>query len=287
MTEEGRGPDPAAEPESPRGSLMESMNNYMLLLYAASCFLMYSSLASLLYGGGLVVLSLSLPSLLGIVFPLLLLARRFSAGVASEWSLARPGLKTTAAVLLVTAGSIVPAETLTWLFERSRPANDDYIRFLLAIKAKGIISLISLGLGIVVVSPFGEELLFRGFIQRIFQRNFNGSLAVALAALAFGLSHFNLDVLAGVTWFGIVLGYLYLRTGNLFYPFFSHALYNLVSLARLNAASEEMIKAGENTPPPAKWLLGSLAVLAISIALIEKARRRGIKKDEDPRGSSS
>ena len=287
MMEDGGTPGPASDPDLPRGSLPEAMNNYVLLVYAVSCFLMYTSLSALLYLGGYVALSMSLPALLGIVLPLLLIIRRFGAGVAPEFSLSRPTPAMTAAALLAAAGSVLPGEALSWLFERNDPANDEYISFLLAIKPKGIASLLSLGLGIVVISPFGEELLFRGFIQRIFQRNFNGALAAALAAAVFGLSHFNVDILAGVTLFGLVLGYLYLRTGNLFYPFVAHALYNLVSFARLNAASEESIRGGSGDPPRLAWLLASLAALAAAAGLVEAIRRRGKKKDEGPGGPSS
>ncbi|MCU0638388.1 MAG: CPBP family intramembrane metalloprotease [Candidatus Krumholzibacteria bacterium] len=287
MTEDGRNPGPESDPGLARGPLPETMNNYVLLVYAVACFLMYTSLSALLYLGGHVALSMSVPALLGIVLPLLLIIRRFGAGVVPEFSLSRPEFGMTAVALLAAAGSVLPSEALSWLFERNDPANDEYIRFLLAIKPKGIASLLSLGLGIVILSPFGEELLFRGFIQRIFQRNFNGALAVALAAAVFGLSHFNLDILAGVAWFGIVLGYLYLRTGNLFYPFLAHALFNLVSFARLSAASEETIRSGSGDPPRIAWLLASVAALAAAVALTEAFGRRGKKKDEDPGGPSS
>ena len=82
------------EPGPPLG-IFDRLNNYLLLFYAGACLLMYYSIASLLHIGGLVLLSLSLPGVLGILFPLYILSSRFSLRFADEYRLGAPGLETT------------------------------------------------------------------------------------------------------------------------------------------------------------------------------------------------
>lgn len=258
-------------PEDHAFSLFERVNNYLLLLYACACLLMNFSLAGLLYIRGNIVLSLMLPGILAVILPLFVLSRRFSLNFFEEYRLEAPDTRTAALSLLVCGAAIIPIETLTGYLERSWPPEADYINFLLAIKPKGAASFITLALGLVVVAPVVEELLFRGFVQRIFQRNMVKVLAVALAAIVFGLSHFNLFILPGVAAIGALFGYLFVRTGNLIYPIMGHSLFNLVSFVRLHLTPAEEISASEASATGTGWIIISAAVLAVGIGLLEQA----------------
>ncbi len=262
------------EPEDGAGDaesvIFERMNNYFLLFFALACYMIFSSLAGLLYISGNAVLSITVPGLAAFVMPLYLLARRYNLSFFTEYRLHPPDLPMTLIVVAITAGSILPVDFLTGFFERNRPADTDYINFVLSIKPKGIPSFLLLTAGIAVISPFAEELLFRGFIQRIFQRNMPAFLAVGVASLLFASIHFSLTLIPGITLLGLVMGYIFLRTGNLTYPFIAHALVNFVSLLRVHLASEESIRLGESSPPDTSWLLASLAILASGIIIFEK-----------------
>lgn len=279
--------DPEDQPDLSGLSLFDITNNYVLLLYSASCFLMYVSLSVILYGNGLVLLSLSLPAIFGIALPLYMLASRFGLSFTSEYRVSFPESKYAIIVLVIAAGSILPADAVTWVFERNRPVNEDYISFLISIKPKGLLSLFALGAGIVVISPLGEEMLFRGFIQRIFERNMGGLVAIILSALVFGTLHFNLDFIPGITLLGLLLGYIFYRTGNLVYPFIAHALFNLVSLIKLYGTSVEAIESGTRSSPSPAYLALSVIFMAAGVYLLEKTLRSGEKKDGDPGGSPS
>jgi len=275
-----RPPGPAPGPQDPRPEppgaalgLFDRVNNYLLLVYALACLLMNYSLAGLLYFRGMIALSLSLPGILSILIPFMLLARRSALGFAGEFSLGRPELKTTAVVILISTAAILPIETLSSLFERRWVPDADYISFILSIKPKGPASFLVIALGIVIVGGITEELLFRGFIQRIFQRNMNGPLAVVLAGVLFSLSHFNPPIIPAVAALGILYGYIFYRTRTLWYSMAGHAIYNLVTLARLNAASEEEIVSAKVVMPDLAWTLVSLAVLVISLRLLHGLHR--------------
>ena len=139
----------------------------------------------------------------------------------------------------------------------------------------GLVPFALAALGVAIVGPIVEELLFRGFVQRIFARNMSGALAVALAGVLFGLSHFSIAVLPGVVSLGVLYGYIYHATRSLWCPIMAHAVFNFSSLLRLHAATEEeIISAAVELPGIALTLL-SLAACVVSLGLLRRAARAG------------
>lgn len=262
------------EPETDNGlGIFDRLNNYLLLLYVGACLLMYFSLSGLLYLSGAIALSLSIPGLLAIIFPLFILSRRFSLKFADEFRIGAPALETTVLALLISAGMILPIEALSTFVERRWPPDADYINFLIAIKPKGLLSLLAVGSGIVVVTPIAEELLFRGVIQRIFTRNMSAPAALALASLLFALCHFDLPSVPAIAILGLLYGYLFLVTGNLFYPIMGHALFNLFSLIRLYNIPESDLQTIDPRYPTL-WLTAlSLSIVIACVHRIGLARR--------------
>jgi membrane protease YdiL (CAAX protease family) len=79
----------------------------------------------------------------------------------------------------------------------------------------------------VVIAPCGEELLFRKLlIDRT--RRYGDCVSILLSALFFALFHGNLFQFFYAFALGLVLGYLYTRTGNMGWNVSLHALINLV-----------------------------------------------------------
>jgi membrane protease YdiL (CAAX protease family) len=270
------GPGPGGPAAGPEAGIFDRINNYLLLVYAFACLLMNYSLAGLLYFNfnTMTFLSLALPGIFSILVPFYFLSRRSMLGFAREFSFARPDLKTSGLVLVIMAAAILPVEAFSSVFERMWAPDADYTSFILSIKPKGPGSFILVAIGIVLVAAVTEELLFRGFIQRIFQRNMSGPLAVVLAGILFSLSHFNPPVIPGVAALGVLFGYLFYRTGNLWYPIAGHAIYNLVMLVRLNETTEEEIVAAKVVAPDMVWTFFSLAVLVSALWLLHRLPRR-------------
>jgi membrane protease YdiL (CAAX protease family) len=89
--------------------------------------------------------------------------------------------------------------------------------------------------GAFVVAPIGEEVFFRGIIQTGLHRASIprwGSMqhrwtAIIATATLFGLMHFSTPhQIPALIVLGIILGYLYERTGSLFVPILVHMLFN-------------------------------------------------------------
>jgi len=261
-------------PPRPELGVFDRINNYLLLVYAAACLLMNLSLMQLLHLNGKTALSLSLPGIVSIILPIAMLARQSRLGFVREYSLGRPGLRMTALSLAAAVAVILPFEAFTGFLERMRPPDADYISFILSIKPKGPLSFALIAFGVVIVVSVAEELLFRGFIQRIFQRNMNAGLAISLAGVIFAICHADPIVMPGVAALGVLFGYLFYVTGTLWSSIAAHAVFNLVTLVRLNAASEEELTSAAAGSLPWGWTLVSLAALVLALWLLGRLGRK-------------
>jgi membrane protease YdiL (CAAX protease family) len=90
-------------------------------------------------------------------------------------------------------------------------------------------------IGAFIFAPVGEEIFFRGIIQTGLHRLWLprwGSMrhrwiAIVLTALLFGLMHFSVyHHIPALIALGIILGYVYERTGSLLVPIMLHMLFN-------------------------------------------------------------
>lgn len=78
-----------------------------------------------------------------------------------------------------------------------------------------------------VMPAIGEELIFRGLIQNIFFKTYNNPhLAVGFSAFWFALVHAQLTNFFALMFMGLILGYLYYWTKNLWIPIIAHLFNN-------------------------------------------------------------
>jgi membrane protease YdiL (CAAX protease family) len=82
-------------------------------------------------------------------------------------------------------------------------------------------------LSIVVAPAIFEELLFRGIILNGFLRIYKTRNAILLSALLFGLIHLNVSQFFGGFTAGLLLGWVYTKTGSIIYCVIMHAFNNL------------------------------------------------------------
>lgn len=273
--------DTGGGPEIEPG-LFGRTNNYFLLIYAFACYLMASSLSGLLYLGGRATLSVIVPAVVGYLLPLWVLAARYGLSLPRVMRLGRPEPVTAALVLAASAAVIYPFDSVAWLFERWRPADSDYISILLSFKPKGALHFLALTLGMAVLTPLGEEMLFRGLVQQTLRRNAGAAAAIALSGLLFAVAHGTLHLIPAVALLGMMIAWVFHRTGNLLYAILIHAAFNFVSLWRLHEATEESLRAAGGPGPDWRWLIGSLLVLWWSLAAL--SRRPGSPPGTDGGG---
>lgn len=109
-----------------------------------------------------------------------------------------------------------------------------------AAQVSGTVTMVAVAIGVVVLGPVAEELLYRGLTFRIvLQSGAPSWMAVTVSAALFAATHLAdpaLFSLAGVVTlsalfaFGLFLGVLRVRTGGLGAPIFVHSGFNLMTL---------------------------------------------------------
>jgi uncharacterized protein len=136
---------------------------------------------------------------------------------------------------------------------------------------------------IALLPAVGEELMFRGVLQRLLHDwTKNIHVSIFLAALVFGLFHLQFYGLLPRVFLGMVLGYLFYWTGSLWVPVFVHFI---------NNASAVVAAYFESTgATSAKWedfgstdnvflIIGSFLLTGITmyfIYLLEKKKRTDV-----------
>lgn len=127
---------------------------------------------------------------------------------------------------------------------------------------------------VAVIPAVGEEVLFRGILQRKLAEHWaNVHLAIWVSAFIFSAIHFQFYGFLPRLFLGAMFGYLYYWTGSLAMPIFSHFVNNAVTVVLMWAHKQEKIdldiRSMETVP---LWAgLISLAVSAMLMRVIYRA----------------
>jgi membrane protease YdiL (CAAX protease family) len=81
-----------------------------------------------------------------------------------------------------------------------------------------------------ILTPFGEEVFFRGFVYRCFRARWGRGVGMVASAALFAAIHVHPVGLLSIFFVGCVLAYLYERTGTLLAPITLHAVNNIVAV---------------------------------------------------------
>lgn len=241
--------------------IFAAFNHYILLFFALTCILSSVFIQQLFYMAGELRVGLVVAPVLGVILPVWAVTRRFPPGFRSQLLIARPRFLMTLYVVVATAAVVVIVDFIYGVSQRFLSPPADYVEGLKELKPDGIVPIAVTFLGICVLVPFAEEIVFRGLVQRVFSRNMGPVLAMLLAGAFFGVIHLTPQLLLSMIVFGIFLGYLFMATSNLVYPILAHALLNTFSYIQLLILPEEELA---SVPPYASdpWAIG-LAVLVV------------------------
>lgn len=84
---------------------------------------------------------------------------------------------------------------------------------------------------IAIIPAVGEELVFRGLLQRHLTEMFkNGHIAVIIAAGIFSLAHFQIYSFLPRFFLGLILGYAFLYGKSIWYPMIAHLVNNTLGV---------------------------------------------------------
>ncbi len=182
-------------------------------------------------------LGIGVSAFVAIVLPIYFLLRRIGPGFKRQVRLAAPRASQLAFVILATLAAVVIVDQIYLITQRFSPVPNEYVENLKYLKPVDGPSFAAIFVGLCLLVPVAEELVFRGMIQQIFTRNMGGVLGFLLAGLVFGAIHLNSHLLISISFFGIFLGFVYYATGNLFYSIIAHGLFNTIALYQLTAGA--------------------------------------------------
>jgi membrane protease YdiL (CAAX protease family) len=128
-----------------------------------------------------------------------------------------------------------------------------------------------LNLVIIGILPgIGEELVFRGILQKELGGLIRSPIAaIWISAFIFSAIHFQLEGLLPRMVLGVILGYLYYWTKNLWVPIIAHAMNNGIQVMLIYFTGMEMTEVDEQTSQLQVWMIplsvGAMYWLARSI----------------------
>lgn len=140
----------------------------------------------------------------------------------------------------MTAGLIVGGNLLSWLLGQNivTPFQSDIFR---TAGQAGPLAMAMLWLAVIVVTPIGEEIMFRGFLFRGWLQAPRDAWAViAITAGLWALIHLQYDwyVTGQIFAFGLMLGWMRWATGSTFLTILLHAMINLEGMLETVVASQ-------------------------------------------------
>lgn len=134
---------------------------------------------------------------------------------------------------------------------------------------------------IAIIPAFGEELLFRGFIQNsLYNSTKNIHLAIWVAAILFSTIHMQFYGFVPRMLLGALFGYLYYWSGNLIVPVFAHFINNGLTLILLYFYDLDLIETDiTNTEASPLYTVGIFAI--ITAVLVFYFRKYFLKSSVD------
>ena len=130
---------------------------------------------------------------------------------------------------------------------------------------------------IAILPAIGEELLFRGVLQTQCQALFkNHHAAIWVTAFLFGFFHLQFYGLVPRMLLGAMLGYLYVWSGNLWYPILGHFINNGLALLaaylyQLDATSFDF--ESQDAAPLPQLIGAAVLVIVLSFVFVKYFRR--------------
>lgn len=135
---------------------------------------------------------------------------------------------------------------------------------------------------IAVLPAIGEELMFRGALQRIFQSAFkNAHWAVLVTAALFSAIHIQFFGFLPRFVLGIIFGYLMVFSGNIWLPILAHFTNNFMAYVMYQWYMSDAptglnpLEAG-NEYPDFIWVVTSFVTVIITLVLCKRLDKAGI-----------
>jgi membrane protease YdiL (CAAX protease family) len=132
---------------------------------------------------------------------------------------------------------------------------------------------------VALVPAFCEELLFRGLVQRNFERGIKGWWAIIFPGIIFGAYHFNPFSFLPLVILGVYLGFLVFRSNSILTSIVAHFANNLFAVVSIFFNGDEGILFHDDTAVPSvsmifRIVVGFGVIFLLSMYAFVKLTRR-------------
>lgn len=129
-----------------------------------------------------------------------------------------------------------------------------------------------------LLGPFVEEMVFRGAMTgSLLAKRYNIIVTLAVPSLLFAVVHLNPELLPFYFAYGLIAGWLAVRTGSLWPPVVLHATNNTVC-AIPDSVLPSIETLGEATATAVQWTLAAIAAAVLTLCIMALNRGTEIKK---------
>lgn len=181
-----------------------------------------------------------------------------------------PGAGLTGLGILWVLASFPFAQSLYWM-NRQLPLPEYFLRMeesatrllevIMTMSTPGELLLNILVIG--VAPAVGEELIFRGILQRRLQEKINPVIAVWVTAFIFSAIHLQFAGFLPRMLLGALLGYLFLWSRNLWVPIIAHFFFNASQVLGQYIYGEQLSQLEVEGPDEPYWLSGVISLTLI------------------------
>lgn len=123
---------------------------------------------------------------------------------------------------------------------------------------------------IAVVPAICEEILFRGYVLRSFQKSWGYIAAIIVSGIIFGMYHLQLTHLLPLAAIGILLGYLTWVSESIIPAMAAHFLNNAASVILVRFWPNSQISSTSSVALPSIWLVVLSVIITVSLIYFMK-----------------
>ena len=135
------------------------------------------------------------------------------------------------ATVFISIGAMILSDEINILVGMVIPIPDSFLQIEALLKPENPFSFALLIITIVIIAPIGEELLFRGFLQKSLEKAWNDvTRAILFSSLFFAVIHFNPFWIIQIYFLGVLLGFLAWKTNSIIPCIIFHVIINATSL---------------------------------------------------------
>ena len=136
-------------------------------------------------------------------------------------------LETIKATLIFSTGVLIAFDMLDRIIHKFIPPPDYIVDLGEIMRPDSALGYIFLFLAVVIVAPIGEEIVFRGFLQRFLEKYWKDiTRAVLVTSLFFAMIHFNPFWTIQIYLLGVILGFLAWKTKSVLPSILLHIVNN-------------------------------------------------------------